>query len=184
MGKTTEKKKKEDSDISSDADEDVIESPAKKEDSDDESSNDDTGSDESEEDVDEPVVDKSALKEKVTGYIKIDDLIREKKEEIKELNEKKLKYEEFIRKYLEKANKTKIETNDGDIVYKKQSTKAPLKEELLEKAVIKQFQDTKKIGNGNGAQIAHDILEEVNNMRGISVKNNIRRIKKKETKKK
>lgn len=183
MGKTTGKKKKEDSDISSDVDEDVDETPVKKEDSDDESSDADSGSDESEDEADEPVIDTSALKEKVTGYIKIDDLIREKKEEIKELNEKKLKYEEFIKKYLEKANKTKIETNDGDIVYKKQSTKAPLKESLIETAIVKKFKDSKKITD-DGLKIAHDILEEVNTLRGISIKNNIRRMKKKETKKK
>lgn len=183
MGKTTTKpnKKKEDSDISSDVEEDVDETSVKKEDSDDESSNEDSGSKASEEDT--PAIDTSALKEKVTGYIKIDDLIREKKEEIKELNEKKLKYEEFIKKYLEKANKTKIETNDGDIVYKKQSTKAPLKESLIETAIVKKFKDSKKITD-DGLKIAHDILEEVNTLRGISVKNNIRRIKKKETKKK
>ena len=135
------------------------------------------------EETKEPEDDNSALKEKVTGYIKTDDLIRVKKEEIKELMEKKGKYEEFIKNYLEKANKTKIETNDGEIVFKKQSSKAPLKEELVEKAIVKKFQDTKKI-NESGIKIAHDILEELNNMRGVSVKNNIKRIKKRDTRKK
>lgn len=122
--------------------------------------------------------DTDALKEKVTGFLKVDDLIREKKEEIKELTEKKLKFEEFIKNYLENANKSKIETKDGDIVFKKQTTKAPLKEAMLEQAIVKKFQDTKKITD-SGVKIAHDILEEVNNMRGVSVKSNIRRMKKK-----
>ena len=125
----------------------------------------------------------STLKEKVTSYLKIDDLIKEKKEEIKELVQKKVQYEEFLMEYLEKANKTRIETNDGEIVFKKQTSKSPLKEELFEKVIVKKFQDTKKITE-SGVKIAHDILEEVNNLRGVSIKNNIRRIKKKTNKSK
>jgi hypothetical protein len=125
--------------------------------------------------------DDSVLKEKVTSYLKIDDLIKEKKEDIKELTKKKLKYEEFLMEYLEKINKTRIETKDGEIVYKKQTSKAPLKEELIEKAIVKKFQDVKNIKE-SGIKIAHDVLEEVNSMRGVNIKNNIRRIKKKTTK--
>lgn len=118
------------------------------------------------------------LKEKVTAYVKIDDLIREKKDEIKELNDKKTEYEAYLMEYLEKKNKTRIETKDGEIVYKQSSTKAALKEELIEKAIVKKFHDTKKV-NESGVKIAHDILEEVDKLRGVTVKNSIRRIKKK-----
>ena len=162
MGKKT---KKEDSDISSDESEveDTVD--------------DETDSDEqSEEDKNLPNTD--TLKEKVTGYIKIDDLIRAKKDEIKELTEKKLKYEEFIKKYLEKANKTKIATNDGDIVFKKQTSRAPLKETFIETAITKKFQDADKITD-SGVKSAHDIIAEINTMRGVSITNNIRRMKKK-----
>jgi hypothetical protein len=127
--------------------------------------------------------DDSTLKEKVTSYLKIDDLIKEKKEEIKELMQKKVQYEEFLMEYLEKANKTRIETNDGEIVFKKQTSRAPLKETILETVIVKKFQDVKKITD-SGVKIAHDILEEVNNLRGVSIKNNIRRIKKKAPKSK
>lgn len=125
--------------------------------------------------------DDATLKEKVTSYLKIDDLIREKREEIKELNQKKIQYEEFLMEYLEKQNKTRIETKDGEIVFKKQSSRAPLKEAIIETAIVKKFQDTKNIKE-SGVKIAHDILEEVNNLRGVSIRNNIRRIKKKEKK--
>jgi hypothetical protein len=131
----------------------------------------------------EPEEDTSQLKMKVESYLKIDDEIRGKREEIKELQEKKVIYEEYIMNYLEKANKTKIETNDGDIVFKKQTSKMPLKEELFEKAIVKKFQDMKKITE-SGAQIAHDILEEVGKLRGVNIKNNIRRVKKGNGKKK
>lgn len=131
-----------------------------------------------EEPHEEENVDNSRLKEKITAYIKIDDLIREKKEEIKELAEKRSTYEEFIKKYLEKENKTRIELNDGEIVFKKLSTRSPLKEELIEKAIVKKFQDNKKT-NESGIKIAHDVIEEVNNLRGVSIKANIRRVKKK-----
>lgn len=125
----------------------------------------------------------STLKERVTAYIKIDDLIREKRDEIKELSEKKIKYEEFIRKYLEDNDKDTIETNDGEIVYKKQTTKTPLKEELISKAIIKKIEESKRL-SGSGQQIATSILDEINKLRGVNVKNNIRRIKKKSKSKK
>jgi hypothetical protein len=156
----------------------------KKDDSEDklsEKSENDTDVDESDE---EPEVDDSKiLKKNVSEYIKIDDLIREKKEEIKELIEKRFEHEGFLTNYLEKAGKTKIETKDGEIVYKKTSSKSPLKEELVEKAIVKKFQDTKKITE-SGIKIAHDIIEEVNNMRDVKVKSNIKRIKKREMKSK
>ena len=41
------------------------------------------------------------LKEKITSYFKIDDLIKEKREEIKELNNKKMEYDEFLKEFLE-----------------------------------------------------------------------------------
>jgi len=140
--------------------------------------------DESEEESDdeESKEDVGKLKEKVAGYLKVDDAIRAKKEEIKELQEKKVVYEEFIMNYLEKANKTKIETNDGEIVFKKQTSKTPLKEELIEKAIVKKFKDGEKVTE-SGIKIAHDILEEVGKMRGVNIKNNIRRMKKKAPKK-
>jgi len=118
------------------------------------------------------------LKENVISYLQINNIIYEKKEELKELTKKKLKYEEFLKEYLERENKTKIETNEGDIVFKKQTSKMPLKEDIIEKAIVKKFQDTRKI-NESGVKIAHDILEEVNSLRGVNIKSNVRYIKKK-----
>lgn len=123
------------------------------------------------------VDDNEVLKKNVSTYIKIDDLIREKKEELKELMAKKCECEEFIASYFEKNGKTKIETNDGEIVFKKTSSKTPLKEEQVEKAIVNKFHDVKKITE-SGIKIAHDIIEEVNNMRDTKVKTNVRRIKK------
>jgi hypothetical protein len=48
---------------------------------------------------------------------------------------------------------------------------------LIEKAIVKKFQDNKKT-NESGIKIAHDVIEEVNNLRGVSIKTNIRRVKK------
>jgi len=125
------------------------------------------------------------LKENVTAYIKIDDLISEKRNEIKELNEKKLKYEEYIKKYLEREKKDKIELNEGSIVFKKVSTKQPLKEEIIEKAIISKIKNyTGKKFTDDFEKIAQEIIQEMDTMRGVSIKNNIRRIgKKKNTKK-
>lgn len=125
------------------------------------------------------------LKENVTYYLKIDDAIRDKKDEIKELVEKRIKYEDFIRRYLERTNKTKIDTKDGEITFKKSAVKAPIKEDIVEKAIVSTIKDLtgKKLTDGY-IKVAHDILEEVDNMRDVKVKNNLRRTKKKQHKKK
>lgn len=147
-----------------------------------ESSEVDESEEENDDEVEEPSIDD--LKENVTYYLKIDDTIRDKKDEIKELVEKRLKYEEFIKKYLERTNKTKIDTKDGEIVFKKSSVKAPIKEEIIEKAIVAKIKDipSKDVAKGY-IKIAHDILEEVDHMRNVSIKNNIRRVKKKPKKK-
>jgi hypothetical protein len=121
------------------------------------------------------------LKENVTAYIKIDDLIKEKQDEIKELKEKKLKYEDYIKSYLEKEKKEKITLDDGEIVYKKVSTKQPIKEEIIQKAIISKIKDidVKKIDVN---QIAQNIIQELDNMRGVSIKNNIKRVGRKKKK--
>lgn len=118
------------------------------------------------------------LKENVTCYIKLDDTIKEKKDEIKELLEKRAKYEEFIKTYLEKNNKTKIDTKDGEIVFKKSSVKSPIKEDIIEKAVVAKIKDmpAKKLSDSY-IKIASEILEEVDHLRNVNVKNNIRRVK-------
>lgn len=125
----------------------------------------------------EEIVDDEQLSDEIAAYIKLDDTIKEKKRELKELLKKRQTNEEIIKKYLLDNNKTKIETKDGDIICTKVSQKMPLKEELIEKAIVKKFQDTKKITE-SGVKIAHDIIEEVNSMRGINIKNNIKRVKK------
>lgn len=126
----------------------------------------------------------SVLKENVASYIKIDDLIAEKRAEIKELSEKKIKYEDYIKKYLEKENKEKIELSDGSIVFKKTSVKQPLKEEIIEKAIISKIKtfNGKKI-SGEYEKIAHEIVNDMDSMRGINIKSSIKRTGKKKTNK-
>lgn len=124
------------------------------------------------------------LKENVTAYIKIDDLITEKRGEIKELNEKKLKYEEYIKKYLEKEKKDKIELSEGSIVFKKISTKQPLKEEIIQKAIIAKMKTfTGKKSSSECEKLAQDMIHDMDSMRGINIKNNIKRIGKKKQQK-
>lgn len=123
----------------------------------------------------------NVLKERVSTYIKIDNLISEKRDEIKSLCEKRVKCEEYIKKYLEDNNKDVIETNDGKIVFKKQTVKTPLKEDLIIKAIVSRV-DTSKEMAGSGQQIAKDIVEELNKLRGVNVKSSIRRIKKRDKK--
>lgn len=149
------------------------------------SSSEDTKKDTKKASAPAPTPTTGALKEHVKAYMKIDDVMREKREELKELNEKKLEHEEYIVKYLEKEKKDKIETADGDIIYKQTSTKTPIKEAIIEKAIVTKMKTVGTTQQKDGyAKLAHDILEEVDGMREVKVRNNIKRQKKKQAKKK
>lgn len=159
--------------------------------SDSESSEEHSESTETSEDKEESVPEKKQnnqtgiLKEHVKAYLKIDDVIREKKEEIKELGEKKQEHEEYIMTYLEREKKNKIETSEGDIIYKQTSTKTPIKEDIVEKAIVAKMKNVGTTQQKDGyAKLAHDILEELDSMREVKVRNNIRRQKKKQQTKK
>lgn len=116
------------------------------------------------------------LKNRVENYVRIDDLISEKRAEIKELIIEKVQFEEYIKNYLEKTNKTKIETASGEISFVKHTTRAPLKDTLIETTIAKKVQTAGNIKDS--AAFTHEIMDELNNLRGVNIKNNIKRVKK------
>lgn len=84
------------------------------------------------------------FKNNIMTYIKIDDLIKNKMEEIKELKDAKKKYEEDILNYLNNINQTSI--NYGEITLRKNeyTSKGSLKNEYLKEVIGNELGDPTK----------------------------------------
>lgn len=76
------------------------------------------------------------FKEVVINWVKIDDDIRKKNIEIKELKDEKKEYEIFILEYMDKINENVINISDGKLRMNRSKTKAPLKEECIQQAIM------------------------------------------------
>ena len=118
----------------------------------------------------------SEFKEKVITYIKIDDLIRKKNEEIKELKEKKKPCEEFIIGVLEKVEAEFVDYNGGKLVKTKSETKTPLKPELIKDAIYEGLMREKIVKDKESSdKILVEIFDLIEKKREKKVKVNIRR---------
>lgn len=76
------------------------------------------------------------FKEKVITYIKCDDLIRQKMDEVKELKEKKKPCEDYIIKYLESKDAPFVKVKDGKLVKSRSESKGGLKAELIKDSIM------------------------------------------------
>lgn len=85
------------------------------------------------------------FKNNIITYIKIDDMIKNKLEEIKELKDAKKKYEEDILNYLNNINQTSI--NYGEITLRKNeyTSKGSLKNEYIKEVIGNEVRDPTKI---------------------------------------
>ena len=75
------------------------------------------------------------FKEIVIQYVKLDDLLRSKNEEIKEIKKDKKEIEEYIIECMEKLNEGVIDISDGKLRLNKTKTKTGLKESYLEESL-------------------------------------------------
>ena len=76
------------------------------------------------------------FKENVVKYIKSDDLIRKKMEEIKVLKNDKKPCEEFIMKYLDTKEATHVNVSGGKLVKNITESKKALKVEVIKESII------------------------------------------------
>ena len=116
------------------------------------------------------------FKEKIMHYIKIDDLIRKKQEEIKELKDKKEGTEEFILKFLDKNDANFVNVPGGKLIKNKSETKAPLKIEIIKEAIVEgikkeKLTDTEELNK----KVLEYIIEIMENKRGKVNRTNLKR---------
>ena len=81
------------------------------------------------------------FQENVVKYVKIDDLIKKKQDEIKELKQKKTPCEKHILKFLEDVDENVIEISEGKLRKNKSTTKQKLTEDIMKNAISEYVKD-------------------------------------------
>lgn len=82
--------------------------------------------------------------EVVKNWVKIDDDIRKKNQEIKELKDERKEFETFILEYMDKINESVINISDGKLRRNKSASKGALKQESIQNALLDITQDSSK----------------------------------------
>lgn len=85
------------------------------------------------------------FKENVVKYIKYDDLIKQKQDELNNLKEQRKPCEAFILKYLDQINQTTISVSDGKLMKKKTESKKPLSQDIINAVLLDKIKDPKKV---------------------------------------
>lgn len=120
--------------------------------------------------VDDSVKITKEFEENVINYVKIDDIIRKKDKELKQLKLLKKNNEKFILKYLDTVGEKVIEITDGKLRKNKSETKKSLSIAAITNIIKEKIKDQK---------IIEEILNDVNNKREKVVHVNLKRTKKK-----
>ena len=82
--------------------------------------------------------------EVVKNWVKINDDIRKKNQEIKELKDERKEFETFILEYMDKINESVINISDGKLRRNKSASKGALKQDSIQHALLDITQDSAK----------------------------------------
>jgi hypothetical protein len=117
------------------------------------------------------------LKQKIITYIKIDDAIKKKQEEIKNFKQMKKPCEEAIISYLELNNEDAFNLNSGDrIIKNKVEHKAPIKLDIIKGAIKEElFKENMVETEERCENILNEILDLIDKKRPTKTKITIRR---------
>ena len=113
--------------------------------------------------------------EVVKSWVSIDNDIRKKMAEIKELKDERKEFEVFILEYMDKINENVISISDGKLRKNKSSTKAGLKQETIQTALLDITQDQSK---------ALEMTKYILDSRPMTERVNLKRTKNRTSKKK
>ena len=112
--------------------------------------------------------------EVVKNWVKIDDDIRTKQNEIKDLKNERKDYEVYILEFMDKVNETVVNITGGKIRKNKSKTKAPLKQDYIQQALFDVTQDSAK-----SLQMTKYILDSRPTCERVNLKRTRERAKKK-----
>ena len=105
-------------------------------------SNSDSESESESEDLEKVKVTKE-FQETVIKFIKLDDMIKKKQEEIAELKKQRVPCEKNILSFLEKNDENVIDITDGKLRKNKSTTKQKLTEDIIKSAILQYEKDPK-----------------------------------------
>jgi hypothetical protein len=106
------------------------------------------------------------FQEMVVKFVKIDDVIRKKEAEIKELKSQKKPCEGFIIEYLDKIGESVIEITGGKLRKSRTETKGTLTQDIIKKAIDEKVKDPDQV---------QQILSLMENMRPKKERVNLKR---------
>ena len=81
------------------------------------------------------------FKEIVVNWVQMDDVIREKNAELKELKDDKKSLEEYILESMDKMDQSIIDISDGKLRLNKSKTTAGIKQEYIQEALTELVKD-------------------------------------------
>lgn len=113
--------------------------------------------------------------EKVLTYTKCDNLIRDKKAEIKVLNNQKELCGEYIIKYLDEKGATFVNINNGKLVKSVSESKVPLKLDVIKEAIMEGIKGEQITDDVKSNDIIAKIVDLMERKRAKKVKVNLRR---------
>lgn len=85
------------------------------------------------------------FQERVIKFIKLDDMMREKQKEIKELRSQRKICEDYILKSLDKMDEKVIDITNGRLRKNKAKTKSTLTNDMIKTAILEEVGDPKKV---------------------------------------
>lgn len=106
------------------------------------------------------------FQENVIKYVKMDDLVRRKEKEIKELKAQRKPCEDFILSYLEQVGENVIEITNGKLRRNKSETKVALNQDIIKKAIATKIQDPKQI---------QEVMMTMETLRPLNTRVNLKR---------
>ena len=108
------------------------------------------------------------FKQKVILYTKIDDLIREKAEELKELKDKRKPHEEYILNYLDKKDIPSVNLKSGKLIKNKAESTSPIKLDIIKDSIIECIKQEDDLSSPNDIKckdVSDKIIELMNSKR-------------------
>lgn len=106
------------------------------------------------------------FQEMVIKFVKLDDFIRKKEKEIKELKLQRKPCEDYILNYLDKVGESTIDITNGKLRKNKSETKVPLNQNIIRDAIKEKVTDPK---------IVEDIVTLMDTLRPTNVRTNLKR---------
>lgn len=129
-------------------------------------SNDSSGSSEEEKNKLAGIKITKEFQENVIKYVKLDDLIKQKQEELNELKEQLKPCEQYIIACLDTLNESEIGITNGSLIKKKVEKKSPLNQDMIKSALSEKIKD---------ANAVEEIMKLMENKRGVSTKVDLKR---------